>query len=108
LKGADPAAWQLTHHAIGAEDVYELKVDARVTWLATTLRLTLYYEDAGVRVPAALADVALAEDMQEFALTFAAQDVPESVGKPLGIELDNVTEEGECWAGIDNVRLSLQ
>lgn len=108
LKGADPGVWQLTHHAIGAEDVYELKVDARLTWLATTLRMTFYYEDAGVRVPAALADVALAEDMQEFTLTFAAQDVPESVGMLLGIELDNVTEEGESWAGIDNVRLSVQ
>lgn len=108
LKGGDPSVWQLTHHVIGADDVYELKVDARITWLATTLRITLYYEDAGVRVPAALADVALADGMQEFVLTFAAQDVPESVGKPLGIEFDNVTVEGECWAGIDNVRLSLQ
>ncbi len=108
LKAGDPSVWQLTHHVVGAEEVYELKIDARITWLATTLRLTLYYEDAGVRVPAALADVALANDMQEFVLTFAAADVPESVGKVLGIELDNVTEASESWAGIDNVRLSLR
>lgn len=41
----------------------------------------------------------------EFSVGFAADDVPDSVGKLLGIEIDNVS--ATSWTGIDNVRLSL-
>lgn len=41
----------------------------------------------------------------EFSAGFVADDVPDSVGKLLDIEIDNVS--ATCWTGMDNVRLSL-
>jgi len=108
LMGADPAVWQNTGFLIAAEDVFELKVDARNTWQGTTLRMTLYYLDADLRVPAATADVTVTDAMQTFALPFNAADLPACVGKEIGIEFDNVTTEGQSWIGLDNVRLTVK
>jgi hypothetical protein len=107
LKGADPSVWQLTNFIMGAEDVIELKVDAKNNWQATTLQLSMYIDLDGVRVPVAAAEFALTDTMQEFTLTFAVQDDPLAIGMKLGVELDNVSAEGESWIGIDNVRVEI-
>jgi len=39
-------------------------------------------------------------------VSFAADDVPDSAGKLLGIEIDNVSAT-DSWIGVDNVRLVL-
>jgi len=101
----DPSVWQLTDHIIAEGDVLELKVDARITWAATTLRMSLYYDDNGARVPVATSDFALTDDMQEYTLSFSAGDVPESVGRQIGIEFANASS-GDSWIGLDNVRLA--
>jgi len=44
-------------------------------------------------------------DWLEFSVGFVADDVPDSVGKLLGIEIDNVS--ATRWTGMNNVRLSL-
>jgi hypothetical protein len=108
LKGADPSIWQSTGFVIAADDVFALSVDARNTWQGTTLRVTMYYEDGGLRVPAATVDVAVKDAMQTFTLPFAANDVPAAVGKIIGIELDNVTTNGDSWIGLDNVWLTVK
>jgi hypothetical protein len=108
IRGSDPSVWQLTDYVIGAEDVIELKVDAKNNWQATTLLITLYYDEAGARVAAASAECALTDEIQEFSVVLSAADVPESVGKLLGIELDNVTPDVDSWLGLDNVRLYIQ
>jgi hypothetical protein len=108
LMGADPSVWQSTGFVIQANDVIELGVDARNTWQGTTLRMTLYYEDLGVRVPAAMAEVAVTDTMQRFTLTLDAAQVPEAAGKVLGIEFDNVTTNGQSWIGLDSVSLTLE
>jgi hypothetical protein len=100
----DPSIWQLTDHTIMAGDVLELKVDSRITWAATTLQMTIYYDDNGTRVPAATSDIALTDDMLEYTLSFSADEVPESVGHQIGIEFANVST-GDTWIGLDNVRL---
>jgi len=105
LRGSDPSAWQLTSYVIGAEDVIELKVDAKNNWQATTLLITLYYDEAGARVAAASVECALTDDIQEFSVVLSAADVPEAAGKLLGIELDNVTPDVDSWLGLDNVRI---
>jgi hypothetical protein len=104
LMGGDPPVWQMTDRTINPGDVYELKVDARITWAADMLTMSLYYEAGGVCVPVATADVALTEAMQEYTLTFAADDVPASIGRKIGIEFLNPTSN---WIGLDNVRLDL-
>ena len=106
LMGADPSVWQSTGFVIFDDDTFELRVDARNTWQGTTLRMTLYYDEGGVRVPAASADVTVKDTMQTFTLSFAAKDMPACVGKVLGVEFDNVTTNGESWIGLDNVRLN--
>jgi len=105
LMSGDPSVWQLTDHTITAWDVRILTVDARITWAATTMQMTVYYDDNGTRVPAVSAEVALTDAMQEYTLRFAASDVPESVGHLMGIEFSNVSS-GDTWIGLDNVRLA--
>lgn len=107
LKGADPSIWQLTGLVLRADDVVTLKVDAKNNWQATTLRLSLYIEVVGTRLTLASADVELTDAMQEFALTLAVADQPLAAGSLLGVELDNVSAEGESWIGLDNVRVEL-
>ena len=107
MMSGDPAIWQLTGHTIAAGEVFELKVDARNTGRAATLRIVLYYDDAGTRTWAAERTVGLTDAMQEYTVTFDAAQVPESVGNKIGIEFANVTSAGDTWLGLDNVRLSL-
>lgn len=99
LKGGDPSVRQLTERTINQGDVYELKVDARIAWEATTLRMSLCYDKAGARVPVATSDVVLTGDMQEYTLVFSAGDIPASVGRKIGVEFANVSAVGESWLG---------
>ncbi|MEJ2704703.1 MAG: hypothetical protein P8Z79_19885, partial [Sedimentisphaerales bacterium] len=104
LMSGDPPLWQLTGHTITKWDVLELKVDARITWAATTLKMTAYYDDNGTRVPMASQEVAISDAMQEYTLSITAGDVPASVGHKIGIEFSNASS-GDSWLGLDNVRL---
>ena len=104
LMSSDPSVWQLTDHTITEDDVLELKVDARITWAATTLLMRLYYDDNGTRVPVATREVTLTDAMQEYSLLFSSAGAPASVGKQIGIEFSNVSS-GDTWIGLDNVRL---
>ncbi|MBN2593725.1 MAG: hypothetical protein JXA81_09480 [Sedimentisphaerales bacterium] len=104
LMSGDPSVWQSTDYTIAEGDIFELKVDARITWAATNLQMILYYDDSGARIPAVTSEVTLTDDMQEYALSLSAADVPESVGKNIGIELSN-SSSGDSWIGLDNIRL---
>ena len=103
----EPAVWQLTDHTIAAGENFILKVDLQDNWSESTaeMQLRLYYDDAGVRMPAATVVVSPARgSWAEFSLPFSADDVPGSIGQKLGIEIDNIMA-GESWVGMDNVRL---
>lgn len=106
LMGADPSVWQVTNYVIDAEDVFELQVDARNTWQGTTLRMILFYEEEGFRIPVAFVDASVTDTMQTFSLVFDAKEAPDAVGRKIGIEFDNVTTNGQSWIGLDNVRLT--
>ena len=106
LMSGDPSVWQLTDHTISDGDLLELRVDARITWAATTLQMILYYDDNGARVPIATNEATLTDDMQEYTLSLSAADVPESVGKKVGIEFSN-SSTGDTWIGLDNIRLAV-
>ncbi|HEV57900.1 MAG TPA: PEP-CTERM sorting domain-containing protein [Phycisphaerales bacterium] len=111
LMSGDPAVWQLTDTIIEAETEYILKVDARDNWSATTpakLSMMLYYDDEGTRTPVAwqVVDLVGGEEgpWQTYSLSFAAVDVPASIGHQLGILFQNVSYPSS-WIGIDNVQL---
>ncbi len=106
LMSGDPSVWQLTDYTISDGDVLELKVDARITWAATAMQMTLFYDDNGARVPAATDEVTLTDEMQEFTLSLSAEDVPELIGKKIGIEFSNASS-GDTWIGLDNIRLEV-
>ena len=106
LMSGDPPVWQLTDYTISDGDVLELKVDARITWAATAMQMTLFYDDNGARVPAATDEVTLTDEMQEYTLSLSAEDVPESIGKKIGIEFSNASS-GDTWIGLDNIRLEV-
>ena len=42
----------------------------------------------------------------EFSVSVAADDVPDSIGKLLGVEIDNVSATNS-WIGMDNVRITV-
>ena len=112
-KGSDPALWNLTDVVVAAGDLIELTVDARNTWQADTLRLTLYYQDQDdegndIRVPIVSEDLAVTDSMQTLSLSFKSNDHRAAIGSQLGIELDNVTAETNSFIGLDNIRLMLQ
>jgi hypothetical protein len=99
----DPSVYNLTDHLIQAGDVFELKVDARQTYNATDFKISLYYDNSGTRVLAATTTVVLTDTMQEFTLSFVANDAPASIGHKIGIELAN---PNIGWVGFDKVRLN--
>jgi hypothetical protein len=103
--GSSPI-WQLTGYVIGEGDIFELKVDARITWAATTMEMTIFYDADGTRIVIASRRVALTNSMAECALSFAADKMPASVGHRIGILFANMSSPS-TWAGFDNVRLSL-
>ena len=105
LKGADPSVWQLTSYVVEANDILALSVNARNTLNATTLEMTIYVDANGVRMPVVTQDVALTDTMQSFTLVLNAGNDPNIVGKFVGVEFDNVTDDGESWAGMDEVVL---
>jgi len=104
LGEADPSVWNLTNQAIAAGEAYTLKLDARKTVVdASSIRIMLYYDNAGIRTTVVTHDAAISDNMQEVSVTFHADDMPAAIGKKIGIEIDNVAG---AWLGFDNVRLT--
>jgi hypothetical protein len=111
MMGTDPSVYNLTGYEIQAGDNLVLSVDARNNWTADAalpalLQMTLYYDVGGVRVPAASQAVELTTTWTPYSLALSADDVPESVGNLLGIELknaSNATSDNNSWIGMDNV-----
>jgi hypothetical protein len=111
LMGSDPNVWQVTDAVIVSGQSYELKVDVIASYFANSFSMALfYYEDDpnnvdfGTRVQVASSTVAITGQWQTFMLTFNSDDVPASIGKKIGIELDN---PGNNWLAMDNVRLDI-
>ena len=78
LRAGDSAVWQLTNHTIAAGEVFELKVDAMNGSPAKVadLKMTLCYDQAGVRAPAAVEVVPLTDGMQPYTLRLAVVRSP--------------------------------
>lgn len=112
MMAGDPSVYNLTDHVIAAGEVFMLQVDARDNWtdagLGTAdLMLSLYYDVAGVRtIVASTTASAMPAEWATYSLSFAADDVPASIGNLIGIELQNVSAAvNGSWMGMDNVRL---
>jgi len=105
LMASDPSVYQLINHAIVWGEVFELIVDARRTGGGSpSLEVKLYYNDSETRTILTTKTFSLSDAMAKYSLQFGANSVPESIGKKIGIEFDNISTD-ESWLGLDNVRL---
>ena len=109
LASQDGAVWQTTDYVIQAGDVITMAADVHNSWLTTLIELRIYYDDDGTRVPVAVFthdfEGIVTQAMEEFSVTFRAADVPEAVGRTLGVEIDNTSDDG-AYIEFDNVRLT--
>jgi hypothetical protein len=108
LWNGDPSVYNLTGTVIFGGDEFLMLVDVQDNWSSNPpgqVQLSLYYDDGGTRVTVASRVVEAGSPWGTFSLGFSASDVPASIGHLIGIELANVTAEGDSWIGLDNVRL---
>jgi len=101
LMAQDPAVWQLTEERIQPGDVFELTVDAGAACGNPGLLMTLYYDNEGLRIPAAVATAKLTGSMVQYSMLLDVADVPASIGHKIGIALAST----DCWISLDNVHL---
>jgi len=115
LWNADPSVYNLTDHTILAGELFILTVDASAGYTtggkSPLFKMTLYYDNAGGRVPVSSQTFVLsgANDhviQGEYSITFTANVTPASIGKKIGIELQNTAAPTlTSWLLMDNVRL---
>jgi len=115
LWNADPSVYNLTDHTISAGELLILTVDASKGYTSGNngplFKMTLYYDNAGSRVPVSSHTFAMhgTDDhiiQDEYSITFTADLTPASIGKKIGIELQNTASpELTSWLLMDNVRL---
>ncbi len=103
LAGGDPAISQMSSLVVEAGSVPELKVDARAKAGAGSLKITLFVEVLGIRMPIATQEVALTGSMTEYVLQ--AENTAALVGSAVGVELACGGSPGTS-AVVDNVRLN--
>ena len=109
LMDNDPAVWQLTAHTISAGESYTLRIAARRGFNSETLKMMLYYDNAGARVEMGSVEIdfsSLPTMFLDYTLMVVANDAPASIGQKLGIEFDHIDSNGSNgWIPMDNVRL---
>jgi hypothetical protein len=112
LKSTDPEVWNIVSYRIVSGDRFCLAVDAIINYVPdppALLDMTLYYiADGGARTVIATTTVtptttAPDEDMVTYYLD-TGEITGDAVGHLLCIGLNNVTEGGTSWLGVDNVR----
>jgi hypothetical protein len=103
----DPPVYQLTDHVIQAGQIFTMTIMARITAASSDMQMELYYydEDSDSRVPVATEIITLIDRMEEYTLSFEAGEVPESIGKKIGMQFTN-TASG--WVGFDAVQLDVE
>ena len=120
INNDDPSVWNLTDHVIAAGEEFTLKIDAENTYVPngvpSLFKVSLYYLDGENRVTAAEDTFTMltiggqgGKDPAylECAVGFAADDVPGSIGKQLGVELEDVSDTpgSVSYTCFDNVRV---
>jgi hypothetical protein len=110
LFNRDPAIHNQTAHLIGPNDVFTMHVDAQNNWSSqapAVLSIGFFYESAGNHIPLGTTSVNPGSPWSQFTFELDASTVPAAFGRPIGIQLQNITPAGDSWIGVDNVRLSV-
>lgn len=108
MQSIDSSTYNLTDHVISAGELIKGLVDMKDNWTETPPavgQISLYYDDAGARMTIVSKDVELTGDIMTCQVGFNSDDCPASVGKKLGVEINNISAAANSWIGMDNVRL---
>lgn len=106
LYNGDVSIYNLSEYIIQLEDDYILELDAINNSPENTpalLEINLYLDVYGDRVTIASKTVETNDSWTTFSLDYYANSFP-AVYNKIGVELANVTENGDSWISIDNVR----
>lgn len=106
LYNGDPSVYNLSENIIQLEDDYILELDAINSSPDNTpalLEISLFLDVYGDRVTIASTIVKTTESWMTFSLGYYANSFP-AVYNKIGVELANVTENGNSWISVDNVR----
>ncbi len=111
LWGGESAIWQTTGHTVVEGEVFQMDLDACITWGAINekvkaLKISLYYDDGGKRVSVASTTAFTPGDPRPYSLTFDALSKRQAVGHNIGVEIANVARNN--WLSVDNVRLKVK
>jgi hypothetical protein len=102
----DSSVYNMTDYTMQADDVFQLKVDGRATWAATSLKTALFYVNgSGQRVMLGSQDNPLNADLSYATYSLLASADASAAGHKLGILLQNSSTLSASWAGADNVRV---
>ena len=120
-QGAGTTIYQTTGHIIAEGDEYQLKFDAKMTWVSAIWPASyeggLYYDDGGTRASLATAGGSFAAggwgdgesySWIEYTVDYTVGAGDPAIGKNLGfsyVNTSNIAEDWGSWAGVDNVRL---
>jgi hypothetical protein len=106
---SDGSCWNTLTHVIASGESFQLLIDAHISWsprAAEAFKMNFYYDNAGTRVLGATKTVDLTTTSVTYnTLRFSANGIPGSIGKKLGIELDDVAVGANGWMVMDNVRV---
>ncbi|MFH1196617.1 MAG: CotH kinase family protein [bacterium] len=106
LMGNDDAVFQLTDYQIQPDDIIELKVDAKITYAADLLEMSLFYQnDSGNKINLVSKNVNITSDMVTYVLSLSVSGNETVIGRKLGIMFDNVSSNPNSWLGLDNIKL---
>ena len=109
--------YNLTDHVVAAGMSYTLTFDMQRTWWDpsvspdTPVTASLFYDDNGTRVPMESLEITFPNvddsGMAEYALSVNSNDIPDAIGKQIGIQITGGTldEYQSAWIGYDNFQL---
>jgi hypothetical protein len=107
LVGGEPSIWQVTDHVIVEGESFKVDVDAFVVIGSVrddkgNLKISLFYDNAGVRVPVASQTWSVPLSPKTYSVSFSTSQARAAVGHAIGVEIVNVSDNG---LSVDNIRL---
>ncbi len=110
LMGGDSALYQNLNRRLNSDDQLMLTVDAMNSYIGTTLKMELFYNDGdsvtGAIIPIVSETKTMTSKMAAYSISVKGSDFPDVQGLNIGILFQNVTPGAHSWIYIDNVRLT--
>ena len=104
LYNGDPSVFNLTDHITELDNMYILEIDAQSqSGTPALLEISFFLDVYGDRVKIVTDVVEVSDSWKTYSIDYFANTYP-AVYNKIGIELANVTPDGDSWINIDNAR----